>query len=161
MAEFKAITTQEEFDAAIKDRLERAERKTREEFKGWTSPDDLKKLNESHITEMNHLKESHQKEMEKYAGYDDQFKAFTDKIHTLEVGAIKTRIASEKRLPLDAVEFLQGDDEQTIAESAERLMKISGTPQTFAFTRNTESDKGDAKDKELKELLGKLPGRHN
>ena len=44
MADFKAITNQEEFDAAIKDRLERAERKIREEYKGWTSPDDLKKL---------------------------------------------------------------------------------------------------------------------
>lgn len=160
MAEFKAITTQEEFDTAIKERLERAERKTREEFKGWTSPDDLKKLNESHITELNQLKESHAKEMEKYAGYDEKFSEFTAKIHSLEVNGIKTRIASEKKLPLDAVEFLQGDDEQTIAESAERLMKISGTPQTFAYTRNTESEKADAKDKDLRELLAKLPGRH-
>lgn len=37
MAEFKVINTQEEFDERIKERLERAEKKVREEYKGWTS----------------------------------------------------------------------------------------------------------------------------
>ena len=45
--EFKAITTQEAFDAAIKERLERNTRSVTEEvkkqFEGYQSPDDAKK----------------------------------------------------------------------------------------------------------------------
>ena len=57
MADFKVINTQEEFDSAIKDRLERQDRKTREEFEGWTSPADLTALTEKHQAEIQALNE--------------------------------------------------------------------------------------------------------
>lgn len=159
MADFKVINTQEEFDSAIKDRLERQDKKTREEFKGWTSPDDLKALNEKHQTEIQSLNEAHQKELEKYAGFDEKISAYEAKIKGLEVSALKTRIANEKKLPFDAIEFLQGEDEKSIIESAERLSKLSGAGSSYGYVRNTETDKND-QDKDLRELLAKLPGRH-
>ena len=158
MADFKSINTQEEFDSAIRERLERQDKKTREEFKGWASPDDLKALNEKHQSELKTLTEAHQKELEKYAGYDEKFTAYETKIKGLEVSALKTRIANEKKLPFDAIEFLQGDDEKSITESADRLSKLSGANHSIGFTRSTERDEVDAKDRAYREMLSHLQG---
>lgn len=158
MADFKVINTQEEFDSAIKDRLERQDKKTREEFKGWMSPDDLKALNEKHQTEIKSLNEAHLKELEKYAGYDEKVSAYEAKIKGLEVSALKTRIANEKKLPFDAIEFLQGEDEESITASAERLVKLSGAQHSQGFVRNTEQAEGDAKDRAYREMLSHLVG---
>ena len=158
MADFKVINTQEEFDSAIKDRLERQDKKTREEFKGWMSPDDLKALNEKHQTEIKSLNEAHLKELEKYAGFDERVSAYEAKIKGLEVSALKTRIANEKKLPFDAIEFLQGEDEKSITESAERLVKLSGAQHSQGYVRNTEQAEGDAKDRAYREMLSHLQG---
>ena len=142
MAEFKSITTQEEFDERIKERIERAERKVREEFKGWLSPDDVKKkegeAKEAHAAELQKLADTHAEEMKKYAGYDEKFTQQTARIHELEVNAIKTKVANEKHLPFDAVEFLSGDDEATINASAEKLAKIS-QPRSTGYVKNPEA----------------------
>lgn len=156
MAEFKAINTQEELDAVIRDRLERQDKKVREEFKGWTSPENLTSLTEKHAEEIKALKEAHAKELEKYAGYDEKFAAQEQKIHGLEISALKTKIANEKKLPFDAVEFLQGEDAESIAESADKLSKLSGST-TRGFTRDTEEPEGTAKDRQWRELSASLP----
>lgn len=160
MADFKAITTQDEFDAAIKDRLERAERKIREEYKGWTSPDDLKKLADTHKSEIDSINSAHSKELEKYAGYDEKFSQQASRIHELEVSGLKTKIANEMKLPFDAVEFLQGEDEKSIQESAEKLSKLSNVHPS-GYVRNTERDTGDAKDQVWRDFASQLPGRHD
>lgn len=151
MAEFKIINTQEEFDERIKERLERAEKKIREEYKGWTSPDDLKALNEKHGAEVLKLNQRHAEELKKYEGYDKTFEEQKSKIHALEVSALKTKIANAKQLPFDAVEFLQGDDEQSITESADRLSKLS-TGYSHGFTRTTEEPQESSMDQALRGL---------
>ena len=158
MAEnFKIIESQEQFDERIKERIERAEKKTREEFKGWLSPDDLKALNDKHNGEIKALNEQHAKEMEKYAGYDEKFAAQESKIKGLETSAIKSRIAMEKHLPPDALEFLHGDDEETISASAEKLAKLSGAG-FVSYTRNTEKTEGDAKTEAFRQLARQIKG---
>lgn len=153
MADFKAINTQEEFDNAIKDRLARAENKIREEYKAWISPDDQAKTAEKYKAEIENLKAAHSKELEKYAGYDQKFADFESKIHGYEVSNLKMRIAQEKKLPPESVEFLQGEDEESITQSADRLANL--THSTFGFTRNTESPKND-KDSAWRELSESL-----
>ena len=54
--EFKSINTQEDFDARIKERLERAEKAVKKSFDGWTSPDDLKAIQAKHEEELKKLK---------------------------------------------------------------------------------------------------------
>lgn len=138
MAEFKVINTQEEFDERIKERIERAEKKAAEAFKGWLSPDDVKALNEAHKGEIEKINAAHSDELKKYAGYDEKFNEQAEKIKSLEMAALKTKIATEKKLPLDAVEFLQGDDEESITANAEKLLKLSGG-YSVGFVRNTET----------------------
>lgn len=138
MAEFKVINTQEEFDERIKERIERAEKKAAEAFKGWLSPDEVKALNEAHKGEIEKINAAHSEELKKYAGYDDKFNEQAEKIKSLEMAALKTKIATEKKLPLDAIEFLQGEDEESITANAEKLLKLSGG-YSVGFVRNTET----------------------
>ena len=155
MADFKTINTQEEFDNAIKDRLNRAESKIRDEFKGWLSPEEQAKAKEQHKAEIDGLKQAHSKELEKYAGYDEKFAEMANTIHGYEVSNLKLKIAQEKKLPFDAVEFLQGDDEKTISESADRLASLTATQHSYGFTRNTETG-GNDKDAMWRELSQSL-----
>lgn len=138
MAEFKVINTQEEFDERIKERIERAEKKAAEAFKGWLSPDEVKALNDAHKGEIEKINAAHSEELKKYAGYDEKFNEQAEKIKSLEMAALKTKIATEKKLPLDAVEFLQGEDEESITANAEKLLKLSGG-YSVGFVRNTET----------------------
>ena len=158
MAEFKIIETQEEFDARIKERIERAEKKTRDEFKGWLSPDEQKALSEKHTNDLNALNEKHAKEMEKYAGYDEKFNEQAAKIKSLEVSALKARIVNERKLPAEAVEFLTGDNEETISASAEKLAKLSGATSVISYTKNTEKPAGDAKTEAFRQLARQIKG---
>lgn len=139
MAEFKAITTQEEFDERIKERIDRAEKKVREEFKGWLSPDEVKKMADQNAEKIEAINSAHSKELEKYAGYDEKFTTQANRIKELETNALKTKVANERHLPLDAVEFLQGDSEEAITASADKLAKLSA-PQFSGITRNTETN---------------------
>lgn len=156
MADFKEITTQEEFDERIKERISRTEKKVRDEFAGFTSPDDLKKIQADHAKAIEALKASHAEELKKYAGYDEKFNAQQTRIHELETSALKTKIAIGKKLPMDAIEFLQGDDEKSITESADRLSKLS-QPTNVGFTRNTETpaDTGDGVYRALAQQIAK------
>lgn len=155
MAEFKVIESQEEFDNRIKERIERAEKKVREEFKGWLSPDEQKKLKSDYDAEVQKLNEAHSKELEKYAGYDEKFAEQSSKIHSLETSALKTKIAIDKKLPFDAVEFLTGEDEESISASADKLLKLSGT-HTVGFTRNTECPNDGGKEQQWRDLSRSL-----
>lgn len=145
MADFKEITTQEEFDERIKERIARAEKKVREEFTGFMSADDVKALKASHASEIEKLKASHADALKKYEGYDEKFNTQQTRIHELETSALKTKIAMAKKLPMDAVDFLQGDDEKSITESADRLSKLSA-PTNVGFTKNTETTQGTGTD---------------
>lgn len=167
MADFKAINTQDEFDERIKERIERAERKVRDEFKGWLSPDDVKKkdseaadaleqVKKAHATELQRLADAHAEELKKYAGYDEKFTQQTARIHELEVNAIKTKVVNEKHLPFSAVEFITGEDEKAINESADRLSKLT-QPISTGYTRNTEQH-GDGKDTALRQMLSQIKG---
>ena len=150
--EFKSINTQEDFDARIKERLERAEKAVKKSFDGWTSPDDLKAIQAKHEEELKKLNDTHAEELKKYSGYDEKFAEQQNEIKSLKIDAMKTNIANEKNLPFDAIGFLQGDDEQSIAESADRLAKLSNASHSIGFTRNTEETQGDATDNAFRDL---------
>lgn len=158
MAEFKPITTQEEFDSAIKSRIERAEKTTREtvtaEFNGFIAPAEIDKLKAEYQAKIEKLNADHAEQMKKYAGYDERFKAFETEINGYKIRDLKMKAATANKLPMDAIEFIQGEDETAINESAARLVNLTGGNHTFGMTRNTET-KADG-DAPLRELLAKM-----
>lgn len=149
MSEFKAITTQEEFDEIIKDRLERERKTVEKKFEGYMSKDEVEEKYKGYITE--------DEAARKYEGYISPEEAAKKdaQIRSYETASVKTRIAHETGLDYDAVKFLQGDDEKSIKESAESLKKLMGTgagaPPMFS-----QEPSGDGKKNKEREALKKV-----
>lgn len=155
--DFKVIESQEQLDSIIQDRLSRAEKQYAKQFDGWTSPEDVKTLKESHTAEINKLNELHAQEMEKYKDIDTQLAEKDAKIHAYEISSVKSNVAREIGLPFEAIEFLQGDNEKDIRENAEKLKTMTsnsvGHYTQIAPTRTLEQAKGSSLDEAYKEVL--------
>ena len=130
MSDFTPITTQEQFDAAIKERLERAYKK----YEGYTSPDDLEKIRAEYDKQIADLNSAAEASAKKYANFEKELADRDSKIKGFETASIKTRVAHELGLPYGASEFLKGDDEATIKESAEAFKKLQGSVKVESTT---------------------------
>lgn len=151
MADFTPITTQEAFDAALTDRLKRE----REKYEGYTSPKDLEKLKADYDKQIADLNKAMEDQTKKYADYDKNIAERDARIRGYETASVKTRIAHEAGLSYDAIDFLQGDDEKSILESAEKLKKLTGANNTQPLA-NHDNNGGSSKDAAYKSMLSKL-----
>ena len=154
--EFKVIETQEQLDSIIKDRLDRAEKQVSKQFEGYTSPEDLKTLKEAHKKELEDLSAKYSAELDKFKDVEEQLKAKDDKIHQYEVSSVKNSVARELDLPYEAIEFLQGEDEKTIKESAEKLKTMTGAKTVVAPVKDREDSQEDAITSAYKSVLSQL-----
>ncbi len=115
--EFKANETQEDFDAAIKARLDRNTKTVTDEVKksyeGYISPEDAKKLTEQVEALTKQLAER-----------DGSIADLTAKNKAYETASVKARIAHEKGLPYELAERLSGETEQDIAADADKLAQF-------------------------------------
>ncbi|MBR2759649.1 MAG: hypothetical protein IKD66_00625 [Solobacterium sp.] len=111
----KAITTQEELDAVIGERLKRA----KEKYSGWTSPEDLQRIQEEHAKAIKKLEDA-ASETQKIIDEKDKTIAESAKYRTdLE----KTRIALAAGLDVKYANRLQGENEEEWKKDAEDLAK--------------------------------------
>lgn len=126
MGDFTPIETQEQFDAAIGERLKR-ERETQEKkYSGYVSPDDFAIKSKEYETKIGELNKSITDANEKLAGYDKQIEERDARLKAYETDSVKTRIAHETGLSYDAIKFLQGDNEESIRQSAQSLKSLCG-----------------------------------
>lgn len=132
---FVAITTQEEFDARISERLKR-ERETlakryEEKYAGYVARDE----HEQAVAELNdQLAAARQAAEESKATID----GLNAKVRGYETASVKTRIAHEVGLPYELADRLTGDDEKAIREDAEKLTKLMGAGKAGAPAANPE-----------------------
>lgn len=124
--EFKVIETQEDFDAAIKHRLEKQRRSLEENFKSYSSPEDVANLTKELNDKIEGLSADLAAANEKITAFDAEKAELNSKINDFTIKAAKIKIANESGLPYDAVAFLQGANEDEIRESAEAFKKITG-----------------------------------
>lgn len=121
MSEFKAITTQEEFDNAIKERLDRQAKKTAEEvkktFEGWLSPDDVKAKTEELEKQ---LADKEAKLGESKEAYD---KLSAEK-KALELDRAREAAARDAGLPFELAHRLSGATPDELKADAEALSKL-------------------------------------
>lgn len=133
--EFKAIETQEDFDAAIKARLDRNTKTVTDEVKksyeGYVSPDEVKKLTEQVDTLTKQLTEK-----------DTSIADLTAKNKAYETASVKARIAHEKGLPFELAERLSGETEEDIAADAEKLAQFVSAGKPPAPLYNSQGDAG-------------------
>lgn len=119
------ITTQEQFDEAIKERLSRESKK----YEGYTSPKDLEKLKADYDKQIGDLNGALSAANEKAAKHDQDIAERDAKIKGYETNSVKMRIAHEAGLPYEMYSRLTGETEDEIKKDAESLSKLmkSGT----------------------------------
>lgn len=131
MSDFKPITTQEEFDAAIKARLSREKEK-------YGDYDQLK----SRVTELEEenvgLKSTIEANQQSKAESDKQLEEMQKQIAGYETASMRTRIALQNGLPYDLADRLQGTDEESLRADAERLASFVKSTEYVAPMRNLE-----------------------
>ncbi len=149
MADFTPITTQEEFDKAIGDRLKREKETVKKQYEGYLSPDDVKKQYEGYLSPDDVKKQ--------YEGYlsPEQAAEKDKKIREYETSSVKMRIARENNIPYELAERLNGDTEDAIKKDAETLSKLlnrkGGAP-----LASTEPGGEDSKRAAVKRMLSDL-----
>ncbi|MCP9068996.1 MULTISPECIES: DUF4355 domain-containing protein [Streptococcus] len=131
MSDFKPITTQEEFDAAIKARLSREKEK-------YADYDQLKSLVEDLKKENVDLKSTIEANRQSKADADKQLEEMQNQISNYETASLRTRIALQHGLPYDLADRLQGTDEESFKADAERLAGFMKPVSKVAPVKSTE-----------------------
>lgn len=151
MSEFKPITTQEEFDNAIKERLAREKSK-------YSDYDQLK----SRVTELEKenggLKSTIEANNQSKADADKQLEEMKNQISNYETASLRTRVALQYGLPYDLADRLQGTDEESFKADAERLAGYMKPKESIPPLKTNEPNLGDDKDAALKGMLHKMRG---
>lgn len=168
MSEFKVIETQEQFDAAIGERLKRERESVTKQFNGYLSPDDIAKKYEGYLSpedvknqsvefeeKINDLSKKLAEANEKTEDFNKKIAEKDAKIKGYESYSVKTRIAHEKGLSFEAIDFIKGDDEESIRKSAEALASIvgKGNVAPLASAENAGAEKNADMKKLLKNLI--------
>lgn len=146
--EFTPITTQEEFNNAIMSRLNREKAK-------YADYDEMKTKIADYEKQIGDLNNALTSANEKIANHENDVAERDAKIHDFETGSIKTRVAHEMGLSFDAIEFLKGDDEDSIRQSAEVLKNLVGTKKQIPLA-STEQPLVDEKTMAFKTMLNNL-----
>ena len=131
MSDFKPITTQEEFDAAIKERLSREKAK-------YSDYDQLKSRVTELETENVGLKSTIEANNQSKADADKQLEVLQNQIAGYETASLRTRVALQYGLPYDLADRLQGTDEDSFKADAERLASFVKPTEHVAPMRNLE-----------------------
>lgn len=165
---FTAIETQEDFDAAIRKRLEQKEREVKELYKNYLSPEAVeelrKELDGKNADKISDLTDKLTKAQEKAATVDETVKALTARATSAEKSLLKQKVAHSKGIALELAERLIGDTEEELTADAENFAAYM-TPHTAPPMRSTEtpfgaftssSSKGAANDEAYMALLGQL-----
>lgn len=140
--EFTPITieSQEQFDALVKDRLSRQNEKHSKELAEKLG--EAKSGFESQLTEIQTKLDEAEK---KISGYDSIISEKDKEIKKYELASVKSQIARETGLSFDAVDFLQGEDEESIRKSAEalkNLVKVAPAPMATNEPRGQKTESG-------------------
>lgn len=145
--DFEAITTQEAFDAAIKDRLERQKKADAEKYEGYISPTD-------HQAALDALN----KKLADQKSLEERLHAIETENGILKVETTKRKIADELGLDSKWVSRIKGTDEETIRKDAQILMDMMPKPTTPQANPETMPSGDDDEDAAYKKLLAKLKG---
>jgi len=151
MSDFTAITSQEQLDAVIGDRLKRSEEKWQKKFDGYLSPDEFKAKTSELEKQLNDATVALDGINKKAAGYEKDIAEKESRIKQFEVSALKHRIAHDSGLSFDAVDFIQGEDEESIKDSAEKLKSLTSKSHTVPEFRN-EPDVSNNSNASIKKL---------
>ena len=149
MGEFTPIETQEQLDSIIGERIKEIREKAEKKYEGYLSPEEVTKKYAGYLSEDDVKK--------KYEGYlsPEEVAEKDAKIKGYESHSVKTRIAHELGLSYESIDFLKGEDEESIRKSAETLKALVGNRQAPPLASHDEPI-GNSVDASLRNMLKNL-----
>ena len=123
---FEPITTQEDLDRIIGDRLAR-ERAKYADYEELKAAADKYKDYDQVKADLEKTKGSLTALQSQYSALDEKSKEKDTKITSYEAEIRKTNVAVSKKLPLEMRKYLQGSTEEELSKSADELMKFYNT----------------------------------
>lgn len=121
MADFKVIETQEDFDKAIKDRLDRKEKEVAEKFKDFMAPEKVSAMKVEYEKRLGEAQKTVQDATAKLSEHDKVVSELTQRAMDAEGKLMKNRIAHEKGIPLELASRLIGNTEEELTKDAETM----------------------------------------
>lgn len=118
MSEFKPITTQEELDSIIGERLKRQKESI---LKQYTDYEDLKTKNVDLEKELTELKKSLESSTSSKTELEKQIEELTGKVKAHDLSSLKIKYALENGIPYHLAGRISGDDEDSIKADAQSL----------------------------------------
>lgn len=150
MSEFTPITTQEQLNAIIGERIKKvredAEKQAAEKYADFEK---IQNQNSQYADQIAQLTET-------LDGQKATVEELTSKVHQYETASAKTKVALELGLPYQMASRLAGDDEETIRADAEALVKLIGTQKPVAPLGSGEPTNTDGKDAAWGKLASNL-----
>lgn len=134
MSDFKIIETQEQFDAAISERLKRDREAQAKKYEGWTSPEELKKVTDDLNKKIKSLEDAAAETQKTIAEKDAEIAKSAQYRTDLE----KTRIALAAGLKIDYADRLRGETVEEWKKDAEVLAKDFATAHITAPLGSSE-----------------------
>jgi len=150
--EFKAITTQEEFDRVIQERLSRQKESIEKQYADYA---EIKARNIELETETGTLKTTLTESSKNTEKYDKDISDLNVKIAGYETASMRTRIALQHGIPYDLASRLVGENEESITADAKKLAELVGNKELIAPLRVVEPNI-EGKDVAYKSLLENL-----
>jgi hypothetical protein len=119
----KPITTQEELDSVLGERLKRARESEAKKFEGWKSPEDIAALTSAHEKALSDLTTAKDTEI---GSLKEQIQASGAESAKYKTDLDKMRIALAAGLDVKYADRLKGETEDEWKADAEMLAKDSG-----------------------------------
>ena len=164
---FEAITTQEQLDSIIGERLkierETVEKKLRESIEKeylekYGDYEELKTKTDEYGRQIEGFNQTIKDNSEKIAGYEKSSGEMQAKLKKYEMDSMKMKIAHEAGIPFELASRLSGEDEAAIRKDAESISKFISKKKTSAPLASADPEKLDSKQIAMKSMLDNLKG---
>ena len=133
MAEFTPITTQEQLNQVIGERIAqleaRAQARAAEKYSDY---DSIKEQNGTYASQIAQLTEQVRQQTEAINGNQKTVDDLEAKVRQYETASVKTRVALELGLPYQMADRLTGNDEEAIRQDAKAMAALLGNSRPVA-----------------------------
>lgn len=150
---FKAIETQEDFDKAVSERINREKDTLNKKYSDY---DELKKQVSTLTSENTSLQSTIRTNKEKYDGYDKNIEELNSKIKDYETANLRTKVALDNGLPYDLANRLVGETEEDLKIDAERLAGFVKHEEPVVPLKETEPNSGSDENNAYKNMIDNL-----
>lgn len=153
--EFQAITSQEQLDNVIGERLRRQKEQFEEKIKAYEA---LKEENSKLQTELEQKNQFIEENKKETSMRTEDYENLEKELSSLKLQQLKQKIAINNGIPLDLANRLSGEDEETLLEDAKTLSQFINSNPTPQPLKSVEDTNVNDEDMAYRQLLNQIQG---